>query len=126
MFFFFGAASTVGYCLTNDSMSKLFLQTYQMAFAGEYNEEMFFNAGDDTRGVDWGSRFLIYCVAGIVIMVALNNIFIGIMSNKFDYFEERCISLFVRHRARMALDYSLLGGYTNRSDHLWFSTEIVG
>merc|ERR1711920_1055497 len=130
MLFFFGAAFTAGYCLTNNPMSELFLQTYQMAFAGNYSEGMFFHEHDDdhpdAQGVDWVSRFSIYCVSGIVIMVALNNIFIGIISNKFDHFRERRMSLFVRHRARMALDYSLLGRYTKRNDYLWFSTEIRG
>merc|ERR1740121_2340064 len=51
------------------------------------------------------------------------------MSHKFDHFDEQSMSLFVQHRARIALDFSILWGYKSyksRDEYLWFSTRIVG
>merc|ERR1740121_2154251 len=99
-----------------------------MAFAGDYTEKMYFNAkwndevGEnliDDSGWKFFLRFVIYCLFGVLLMVALNNIFIGIMSNTYDHFQERAGRLVVRQRAIMALDYALLTGRFDSSKMLW-------
>merc|ERR1711972_741667 len=88
-------------------------------------------AAAEVHGMDWGSRFMIYCVMGIVIMVALSNIFIGLMSNTYDHFQERATRLFVRQRAWVALENALLRWYffgisaADQEGCLWICTSSV-
>lgn len=123
MVFFFGAAFTVAYSLTTLRMSEIWISTYQMAFAGEYDDS--FLSLDEHHGGEWAFRFGIYCFFGILIMVALNNIFIGIMSNTFDHYEEKAIRLFVRQRATFALDYCMLAGLADQESYLWFCSDAT-
>jgi len=134
MTFFFCAAFTVSYAMTEITASSLLLDTYRMAFAGEYARKMFFTSHylhhqdlqeeDDWGHIEWGFRFFIYSIAGILIMVALNNIFIGIMSSTYDEHQECAWSLFVRHRATWALDYSLLFEECSQDEHLWVCVPV--
>merc|ERR1712087_321343 len=62
------------------------------------------------------------------IMVALNNIFIGIMSNTYDAYQEKALRLFARNRAIVAADYALFResfAQEHFSCFLWLCTPIV-
>jgi len=128
MLFFFMAAFTVAYAMVDDSAMVLLQDTYQMAFAGQYQRSMFFPEilHDDHFDVmtreeifEWVFRFFVYCCFGILIMVALNNIFIGMMGNTYDSHEQHAWSLFVRHRAIWALDVQLLTHSFDTDKYLW-------
>lgn len=134
MLFFLGAALTVSYAMTNQLLSSLILNTYGLAFAGNYNPLLFFAEDPENYQADsimefgkrdfaWVVRFFVYCFFGILIMVGLNNIFIGIMSNTYDHNQERASRLFVRQRAFVALDYALLMGSTDNASNLWFCSS---
>merc|ERR1740121_1434583 len=102
-----------------------------MAFVGEYPRHMFFkdsNEGGEEgdqwydSGTSWVARFITYCLFGIVIMVTLNNIFIGIVGNTYDHFQERASLLFVRQRALTALEYVVMWPMVDEISHLWCCT----
>merc|ERR1719210_2920307 len=78
---------------------------------------------EDGIHFEWFLRFGAYCFFGIIIMTALNNIFIGIMSNTYDYYQERTSRMLVRLRASVALDYALLTGFPTEQKILWFATD---
>merc|ERR1719461_348516 len=111
MMFFFGAASTVSFAVTDVWLERLMIDTYGLAFAGQYAPRMFFMEEDPSNehsfSLEWVLRFLVYVSFGILIMVALNNIFIGIMGNAYDYHKEKVSCLLVRQRASVALDAAL-------------------
>merc|ERR1711920_447618 len=82
---------------------------------------------DDEKIVDKGLRFcfvfVLYAIFGIVILVALNNIFIGKMGNMFDVNEDRAMRLLVRRRAFVAFECMLLRSTKElrkeQTKHLW-------
>merc|ERR1711920_424540 len=91
--------------------------------------------GVDYDDVDWLARLVFYCIFGIVIMVALDNIFIAILSKWYHYYNDSATSLFVQRRARWALDYSLLKSLLtrlfgrmdgeDRDKYLWSCTPFI-
>merc|ERR1740121_2492543 len=89
-----------------------------MAFAGLYDQELFFPKNQTMMhkqafeegvkdDVAFNIEFSLYVLWGILIMVALNNIFSGILGNTYDHFEGRALRLFLRQRAIFALECAL-------------------
>jgi len=105
MIFFFGASYSASYALTDAKMSEIVTNTYRMQFTGELEESLFLSG---ESGPVWFYEHIAYFVFGFLIMAAMANIFIGIMSNAFDYYQDKVTALFVRSRASMGLDYALL------------------
>merc|ERR1740121_15958 len=90
-----------------------------MAFAGLYDQELFFPKNQTMMqeqafeegvkdDVAFNVEFGFYILWGILIMVALNNIFIGILGNTYDHFEDRALRLFLRQRAVTGLECALV------------------
>lgn len=107
MFFFAGGAYMFIYSLSGQPMSKIMVHTYQMSFnLNDYEEKMVVDKHAET-GV-WILMIAGYAFFGIVITVALNNIFIGIMGNAYDDQHEKAKQLFVRKRLLTGLHWQLL------------------
>merc|ERR1712232_367713 len=123
MLFFFLTCVTVAYVMTDRCLTELFLNTYRMAFAGSYEKEMFFaveSGNPINTGSEYTTRFFLFCAFGIIIMVALNNIFIGMMANTYDHYQTLVSALFVRQRLIAALEHFLLMGITDQEGKiLW-------
>jgi len=111
MVFFLGSALTVSYIITDTPISLLILEIYNLGFAGEYNQDAFMDDDEIDKlspsGI-WALRFFVYSLFGIVIMVSLNNIFIGILSQTYEKQRNLAAQLLVRERARVALEWSYL------------------
>jgi len=120
IFFFFGACWNVSYCWTNGTMTQLLDTCFQMSFAGQYDNSLFFDgraARNDglSETTEWILRFLIYVFFGILIMVILQNIFIGLLSDAFKRHKQRSEAYFVQFRARESLDWLFLQRFFRES-----------
>merc|ERR1712045_81636 len=108
MFFFLMAAFTISYSITDQGMTDLCLKIFKLGFGGDLAEDLFFKGSPSLVDDAFFPRFVLYASFGIIVMVALNNIFIAIMSGAYEDNENRRSPLFVQRRATMALDYALL------------------
>jgi len=135
MLFFSASTFSVSWMLQNQLASSTAFQTFQMAFAGDFVPLLFLPCdpnGDvgnedwdtcnksDERGVQWIGQFILHCFFGIIVVVALNNIFIGMLGNTYDNFQKRAEALFVKRRATVALDWALTWGTYDKDGFLWF------
>lgn len=99
---FLASVGCVSYAMSDQDPSWLLLHVYQLAFTGDYPTKMFFS------GHLGFLPLLSYALVGILIMVTLTNIFISLVGVAFQDHQDNAERIFVRHRAKNALDHALL------------------
>jgi len=117
MLFFFGASYQVSFAFTDQPMSSIIFNTYRMGFTGDMEDELFLT--NSTFGeVDYFIEHGAYYLFAFVVMVAMTNIFIGVMGNAFDFHQQKAKQLFVRERISVGFRYALLRQF-------WFARTDV-
>jgi hypothetical protein len=116
MVFLIAAFSHASYALSDRGLLDVLMSTYRIGLLGDFEvsehvlgvEDVM---GDATRSEPhpWsGWQHILFVVTGFFLTVVMTNLFIGIVSNAYDYHRDRAGERFIRARASMSLDYMLL------------------
>mmetsp|Transcript_65535 Transcript_65535/g.166007 ORF Transcript_65535/g.166007 Transcript_65535/m.166007 type:complete len:1320 (+) Transcript_65535:261-4220(+) len=111
--FFTCACAHVSYALSekSTSLNSVLFSSYRLGFLADFEipDDVFF-ISEGEEAFKWQPfQTAAFILFSFVVSIALTNIFIGVMSNAFDYHSERVSELFVRTRAAIALDHALRG-----------------
>jgi len=112
--FFAGSCCHAAYALSNHEISYRYIMfsVYRLGFLGDFatREDVLYLPEDDPNAEPTSQtvfQYLSFVIFSFVIAIAMTNIFIGVMSNAFDFHQERVTELFVRSRAKMGLNHML-------------------
>lgn len=134
---FLGAHVQAAYMLAprDTAFVDLIFSAYRLGLLSDFEhpkDVIWQESFDEPQEEDSVHRFPMYVLfisSSFIIAVALTNIFIGIMSNAFDYNIERMDKLFLKRRAQMCVEYQVirevvaeyLPSARNRADNIvWY------
>merc|ERR1712113_1271726 len=120
--FFFGAATTASFALTENSFLDTLINVVSMGFAVEYQQDLFLQETDTGLSWSWFGNFIMFALFGFLGWVTLNNIILTQMGTSFDHYYAKAKQSYVRFRAQYGLRYVLLFSAYRDDDknYLWF------
>ncbi|CAK0796440.1 unnamed protein product [Prorocentrum cordatum] len=97
-------STSIFWGLSNRSAFSVFRSMFRLGLLSDFDvkEDVF---GGIAESFGW--EYIAFVFATFLISVSLMNIFIGVMTSMYDYFQSRAVELFVRRRSCTSMHYML-------------------